>query len=324
MRLRRRLLSRAIVGLLAAPVAAVAQPAAKVHRIGWLSPAAGVPPALRDALRELGWVEGDKFVFEVRQAGDRPERLAALAADLLRADVDLIVASSPSAIRAAKDATTRTPIVMSWWGGPDPVQSGVIASFARPGGNVTGVHMMAHALNAKRLELLHELMPAARRIAVLVHGHSRFEPHLPPLREVARSAGIELQLVDTVALGGYARAFGAAVKSGAQAVLVMASPDFNRDRKLIIEQAARHRLAASYEWGDAAREGGLIGYGASYLSLSRLSAKFIDRILKGADPGEMPVEQPTQFELVINLKTAQALGLTPAHSLLLRANEVIQ
>lgn len=311
-------------GPLFATVAATAQEPGKVYRVGWLTPTSGVPVGLADALREFGWAEGQRIVFEVRQAEGRRERLPDLALDLARSNVDVILASAPAAIRAAKNATTQIPIVMSWWGGADLVQSGIIASFARPGGNVTGVHMVLQALDAKRLDLLREAVPGARKVAVLIHGRSLFEPQLPPVRDVARKTGLELHLADTMELGGYEGAFDAIVKAGAQAVLVVSSPDFNRDRKLIIQLAARRRLPAVYDWGDSARDGGLIGYGATFAELYRLSASFVDRILRGAKPGDLPVEQPTRFELVINLKTAQLLGLTIPPALVVRADQIIQ
>jgi ABC-type uncharacterized transport system substrate-binding protein len=317
-----------VVGLalavLSPPLAARAQQAGKIYRVGWLSPTTGPPAGIRDALRDLGWIDGKTIVFEVRQAEGHRERLPDLAADLARSNVDVILAVAPAAIRAAKQATTKIPIVMSWWGGPDPAQSGIVASFARPGGNVTGVHMLLDDLDAKRLDLLRQAVPSARRIAVLIHGRPLFEPQLPPVRDVARKNGLELHLVDTTEFGGYDGAFDAIAKAGAQALLVMSSPDFNRDRKLIIELAVRRRVPAIYDWGDAARDGGLIGYGATYAELYRLSASFVDRILRGAKPGELPVEQPTKFELVLNLKAAKALRLTLPQSVIARADQVIQ
>lgn len=317
-----------VVGFAAAVLAplldARAQPAGRIYRIGWLTSTTGPPAGFRDALRDLGWIEGETIVFEVRQAEGRRERLPQLAADLARSNVDVILAVAPAAIRAAMEATTKIPIVMSWWGGPDLVRSGIITSFARPGGNVTGVHMLLHDLDGKRLDLLREAVPSARRIAVLIHSRLLFEPQLPAVRDVARRNGLELHLVDTTELGGYDAAFDAIAKMGAQALLVMSGPDFYRDRKLIIERAARQRVPAIFDWGDTAREGGLIAYGATFAELYRLSASFVDRILRGARPGELPVQQPTTFELVLNLKAAQALGLTLSPSLVARADQVIE
>ena len=313
------------LGLLAAPLGAEAQQAGKVYRIGWLTPLTGVRPTFRDALRDLGWVEGRTIAFEVRSADGHRERLPELAADLVRSNVDVIVAVAPTAIRAAKRATTKIPIVMAWWGGPDLVESGIIASFARPGGNITGIHMLLVALDAKRLDLLRQAVPKARKVAVLIHDRQLFEEQLPSVREVARTSGLELHIVDTRESDrGYEGAFESIVQAGADALLVMSSPDFSRDRKLIMELAARRRIPAIYDWGFTAREGGLMGYGTTFAELDRRAAALVDKILKGARPADLPIEQPTKFEFVINLKTAKALGLTIPQSVLIRADQVIE
>ena len=304
-------------------MAAEAQQAARVHRIGWLSSLTGPRPTFRESLRELGWTEGETIAFEVRLADGQIERLPALAADLVAANVDIIVAVAPSAIRAAKQATTKIPIVMAFWGGPDLVESGVVASFARPGGNITGVHMMLQALDAKRLDLLHQAVPRAKKIAVLVQGRQLFEPQLPLVREVARMAVLELLIVDTQESDrGYEGAFEAMARAGAEALLLMGSPVFARDRKLIVELAARWRIPTIY--GSGGREGGLMAYGTFEEELDRQAAGYVDKILRGAHPGDLAVQQPTRFEFVINLKTSKALGLTLPRSLLLLANEVIE
>jgi len=313
----------ALGGVAMWPQAALTQQVAK-HRIGWLAPTAGIPVEFRDALRELGWIEGSTVVFETRHAEDRRE-LPDLAADLVRSNVDVIVAQAPSAIRAAKRATTVIPIVMSFWGGPDLIQSGVIESYARPGGNVTGVEMMLYALNAKRLDLLHQAVPRARRIAVLVADSALpNEVQLPPVRDVARVRGLELQIVDVSEHGAYERAFDAIVNIGAHALLVMDSPVFRRDRKLIIELAARKRLPTIHFSEDSARDGALLGYGPNRTELFRMAARFVDRILLGAKPADLAVEQPTKFVLGINLKAARELGLAIPPTLLASANEVIE
>ena len=305
------------------PQAALTREPGKVYRIGWLAPSAGPPAAFRDALREFGWIEGTTVVFEVRQAEDRRERLPDLATDLVRSNVDIILAQAPSAIRAAKQATTTIPIVMIW-GGPDPIQSGIIASHARPGGNITGVQMLLYALDGKRLDLLHQAVPSARKIAVLLHDRPLTEVQLPPVRHVARERGLELQIVDVKEHGGYEGAFDAIVKMGAHALLVMDSPEAGRDRKLIIELAARKRVPAMLFSDDSAREGALMGYAPSRMGLFRVAAQFVDRILKGAKPADLPVEQPTKLVLGINLKTAKELGLTIPPALLAYADEVIE
>lgn len=244
----------ALGGAVVWPQAALTREPGKIYRIGWLTPTTGLPAEFRDALRQFGWIEGTTVVFEVRQAEDRLERLPDLATDLVRSNVDIIVAVAPSAIRAAKQATTTIPIVMSFWGGPDPVQSGIIASYARPGGNITGVQMMLYALEAKRLDLLHEAVPSARKIAVLVPDRApNNEVQLPPVRHVARERGLELQIVDVGEHGGYEGAFDAIVKIGAHALLVMGAPSFSRDRKLIIKLAARKRVPAMLFSDDFAR-----------------------------------------------------------------------
>jgi putative ABC transport system substrate-binding protein len=311
-------------GAVAWPMAALTQEPGRIYRIGWLAPTTGLPAEFRNALREFGWIEGTKVVFEVRHAEDRRERLPDLAQDLVHSNVDIIVAQAPSAIRAAKQATTTIPIVMSFWGGPDLVQSGIVASFARPGGNVTGVQMMLYDLDGKRLDLLHQAVPSARKIAVIVPDRAPNEPQLPPVRHVARERGLELQIVDIREHGGYEGAFDAIVKLGAHALLVMDSPEFRRDRKLIMELAARKQVPAMLFSDDSAREGALIAYSASRAELYRMAASFVDRILKGAKPADLPVEQPTKFELGVNLKTAKDLGLTIPPALLARADEVIE
>jgi putative ABC transport system substrate-binding protein len=315
----------ALGGAVVWPQAALTREQGKIYRIGWLGPTTGLPAEFRDALRELGWIEGTTIVFEARHAEGRLERLPDLAADLVRSNVDVIVAQAPSAIRAAKQATTTIPIVMSFWGGPDLIQSGIVASHARPGGNVTGVEMMLYVLNAKRLDLLHQAVPGARKIAVLVPDRAPAnEVQWPPVRHVARERGLELQIVDIGEHGDYEGAFEAIVKTGAHALLVMDSPVFRRDRKLIIELAARKRVPAMLFSDDSARDGALIGYSVSRAELFRMAASFVDRILKGAKPADLPVEQPTRFALGINLKTARELGLAIPPTLLAYANEVIE
>ena len=315
----------ALGGAVVWPRAALTREPGKIYKIGWLTPATGLPAEFRDALREFGWIEGTTIVFEVRQAEDRRERLPDLATDLVRSNVDIIAAVAPSAIRAAKQATTTIPIVMSFWGGPDLIQSGIIASHARPAGNITGVEMMLYALNAKRLDLLHQAVPTARKIAVLVPDRAPpNEVQLPPVRHVARERRLELQIVDISQHGGYEGAFDAIVRIGADALLVMDSPVFGRDRKLIIELAARKRVPVMLNSTDSARDGALIGYGVNRAELYRMAARFVDRILKGAKPADLPVEQPTKFELGINLKTAKELGLTIPPTLLAGADEVIE
>jgi putative ABC transport system substrate-binding protein len=322
---RRRLITLITSGLLAAPLAAEAQQAGKMTRVGWLSPFVDPRPTFRQAMSELGYVEGKTVAFVIRTADGRYDRIPDLAAELVSAKVDIIVAVAPTAVRAAKQATSKIPIVMAWWGGPDLVESGVIASFARPGGNVTGVHMLTSALDPKRLELLLQAVPAAKKVAVLAQGSLALsEPQLVGLRKVAPGLGVQLHVFVVGDTQGYEAAFDSMARAGVEALLVPTSPQFTRDRKSIIELAARRRIPAIYEWSAFAGEGGLMGYGPSRAEMDRQAAKLVDKILKGAKPGDLPIEQPTKFDLVINLKTAKAIGLTIPQSLLARADEVIQ
>ena len=309
---RRRFIEVIAGGLLAAPRAAGAQPTGRVYRIGWLTPAgAGPSPASREAMRALGYVEGQTVAFESRSAEDDLGRLPRLAAELVHSKVDVIVAVSPPAIRAARQATDTIPIVMAYWGQGGLIESGIVASFASPGGNVTGLHILAAELDAKRLELLLQAIPKARKVGVL-------DP---------QAAGFTLQLqITAVGRGseGYERAFDSMAKARVEALLVPSFPRFFRDAGRIIELAARRRIPAVYEWPAMAKDGGLMAYGPTYAELNGRVAAFVDRILKGAKPGDLPIEQPPKFELVINLKTAKALGLTVPPSLLGRADEVIR
>ena len=314
----------ALGGAVVWPLPALPQAPGKIYRIGWLSPTTGVRAEFRDALRGFGWIEGTTVAFEVRQAEGRRERMPDLASDLVRSGVDIIIAEAPTAIRAARLATTTIPIVMIW-GGPDLVQSGIIESYARPGGNTTGVDMMLYGLDAKRLDLLHQAVPSARNIAVLTPDRLPGNlVQLPPVRDVAGERGLELQIVDVSEQGGYESAFDAMVKTGAHALLVMGTPDFGRDRKLIIELVARRRVPAMLFSDISARDGALIGYGPNIAELYRMMASFVDRILRGAKPAELAVERPTKFRLGINLRTAKELGLTIPPILLASADELIE
>jgi len=310
------------LSLFAAPRAAEAQPAAKVWRIGYLTPAEIPRAPLIEALRELGYVEGQTLRLEVRSAENDLGRLPQLAVALVHAKVDVIVAVSPPAIRAASQATRATPIVMAFWGGEGLIESGIVASFARPGANVTGVYMLAAELDAKRLELLLEAMPNAKRVAVLNPGLGWGA--FTEVRRVAQAAKIQLHMTNVPSSTGYEPAFEAMAKEQVDALLVPSFPRFYREHQRIIEMTARRRIAAMYEWGEIARAGGLMAYGPVFAELNRRVASYVDKILRGTKPADLPIEQPTKFELVINLKTANALGLTIPQTLLLRADEVIQ
>jgi putative tryptophan/tyrosine transport system substrate-binding protein len=317
---RRTFLAGMGTALLAAPLAAEAQQVAKVFKVGELHPGIGSEERLA-ALREVGYVEGQNLVVERRHAEGRLDRLPALATELVGLKPDVILATGEAAIRAAKNATKVIPIVMAF--ADDPVGKGHVASLARPGGNVTGVSLVAAGtMAAKRVEVFKEAVPRARRIALL-RWPGMEAAQVKEAEQAARMLKIETVLVE-VRNGDYEGAFSTLAAERADALFVLSNPILNRDRKRIIALAARHRLPAIYEWRESAEDGGLLAYGAKIRELNRRVAAYVDKILKGAKPGDLPVEQPTTFELVINLKTAKALGLTIPPSLLGRADEVIQ
>src|SRR5499426_2940587 len=328
-----RLIGLAVVltfSLLAAPLAADAQQAGKVPRIGLLSltSRSDRPPlldAFRQSLRELGWVEGQNIVIDYRYAEDRVDRLPNLAAELVRLKVDLIVASAGTqAATAAKNATETIPIVMIYV--RDPVGTGLIASLARPGGNVTGVSGSAGLeMFAKQLELLKETVPKIRRVAILSNPDNAY--HQLAIREVnvaARSLGVQLQLLEARGPNEFDGAFAAMAKERVGALLVLSDAIFSSHRTRLADLAARGHLPAAYGNRESVEAGGLMSYAPSFLDDHRRAATYVDKILKGAKPAELPVERPTKYELVINLKTAKALGLTIPQSVLLRADQVIE
>jgi putative ABC transport system substrate-binding protein len=276
------------------------------------------------ALRELGYVEGQNLVVEPRWAEGKVERLPGLARELVQLKVDVIVAISGSALRQARDATTTIPIVMVAGWNPDPVAAGFVASLARPGGNITGVLIAAEdTLAGKRLELIKEAVPRSTRIGLLSRGDAGSRTQAQEAEKAASSLGVKL-IIGEVQNGEYDRAFAKIATERPGALFVLSSPFFFRDMKRIIALAAKHRLPAIYDWRENADEGGLMAYGSSLAERSRRAAAYVDRIFKGANPAELPVEQPTKFELVINLKTAKALGLTIPQSILVRADEIIE
>jgi putative ABC transport system substrate-binding protein len=324
--MNRRAFVRAFAGaLLAAPLAAEGQQVGKVYRIGWLTPAVMEVPtrSQREALRALGYVEGQAIAFESRSAEDHLDRLPRLAAELVHSKVDVIVAVSPPAILAARQATDTIPIVMAYWGAGGLIESGIVANFARPGDNVTGVYMLAAELDVKRLELLLQAVPKARKVAVLDLQAVGFT--LTEVQKVAEARGVQLH-VTAVGSGreGYQRAFDGMAKARVEALLVPSFPRYFRDARQILELAAKRRIPAVYEWPSMAEAGGLMAYGPTFAELDGRVAAFIDRILKGAKPADLPVLQPTKFDLVINAKTAKALGLTIPPSVLQRADQVIE
>src|SRR2546425_4599095 len=318
------------LSLLAAPLAADAQQAGKVPRIGFLgvtspSDRPSHLDAFRQRLRELGWVEGQNIVIDYRYAEGRVDRLPDLAAELVRLKVDLIVASAGTqAATAAKNATETIPIVMIYV--RDPVGTGLIASLARPGGNVTGVSGSAGLeLFAKQLELLKEIVPKIRRVAILSNPANAY--HQLAIREVnvaARSLGVQLQLLEARGPNEFDGAFAAMATERVGALLVLSDAIFNSHRTRLADLAAKSRLPAAYGVRESVEAGGLMSHGPSFLDLYRRSAAYVDKILKGAKPGNLPVEQPAKFELVINLKTAKALGLMIPPLILFQADEVIR
>jgi len=326
---RRRFLLTSLVGALAMPQVADAQQPGKVWRVGILSPGgvpdpsvATTPNLLPRNLRELGYVEGGNLIVERRFADGKIERLPGLARELVQLKVDVIVAAGDETIPAARDATATVPIVMVV--GSDPVARGLVASFSRPGGNITGVTVVAETvLAAKRLELIREAVPGAARIAVLGAGGPVSSIQVQEAQKAASALRVKLVVVEAPGTD-YDRAFASIVAERADALFVLMSPTLTRDRKQIIDRAAKYRLPAIYQWREHVEVGGLMSYGGSLIDISRRLAAYVDKILKGARPGELPIEQPTKYELVINLKTAKALGLTIPPSLLARADQVIE
>ena len=308
---------------------AEAQQPAKIPRIGYLTASSlSVNPArieaFRQGLRELGYIEGKNIVIEWRSSEGKADRLPALAAELVRLKVDVIVTSGPVATRAAKEATTTIPIVMAQ--DIDPVGSGFVASLARPGGNITGLSTLRPEIGGKRLELLKEIVPRLSRVAVL--GTSTQPGYAQQLREVELAAGafgVKLQYLDVLSPKDIETAFRAADKGRADAVLMLVAGVVAGDHRTeIAELAVKSRLPAIYDRRAFVDDGGLMSYGTNFADLSRRAAVYVDQIVKGAKPAELPVEQPTKFELVINLKTAKALRLTIPPEVLMRADKVIR
>jgi putative ABC transport system substrate-binding protein len=314
--------------LLASFHRAEAQQPTQVPSIAYLSSGQGFVSserrqAFRQGLRELGYVEEKNLIVEYRYAEGNSERLAALAAELVRLKIDVIVTSGPPGTRAAKKATTTVPIVMAH--DPDPLGSGFIASLARPGGNITGLSSLVAQLGGKRLELLRELIPKLSRVAVL--GTSTNPSNVQMATEIevaARPIGIRIQFVDVQDSKEIEGGFRAATKAYAEALFVLGNPVLNAHRTEVADLALKSRLPAVYGQPDLMAAGGLMFYGASITEMFRRAAIYVDKILKGAKPADLPVEQPTKFELIINLKTAKQIGLTIPPNVLARADRVIK
>jgi putative ABC transport system substrate-binding protein len=315
--------------LFALCVSVKAQQPAKVPRIGFLY--AGSPSdqlaraqAFRQGLRELGYVEGKSILIEYRHAEGKYDRLTALATELVRLKVDVIVTGGGPGTRAAKEATKTIPIVMAQ--DDDPVASGFVASLARPGGNITGLATLAPEISGKQLELLKEIVPKLSRVAVF--GTSTRPGNAQALKEIELAAGafkVQLQYLDILSPKDIETVFRAAVKGRADAVLMIAGgPILNPHQKEIAELMVKNRLPVIYRNRDPVEAGGLMSYGVSFTDLDRRAATYVDKILKGVKPADLPVEQPTKFELVINLKTAKQIGLTIPQSVLYRADKVIR
>jgi len=310
----------------AASVGVQAQSAPQGHRIGILLHS-GAPPGLleafREGLHELGYLEGKNISFEIRDAGGKSERLNALADDLLRFNVDVILAVNTPAAKAAKKATATVPVVITRIG--DPVGAGLVASLARPGANVTGLSFMHTELSAKRLELLKELLPGVSRVLVLFNSDN--PSHTPQIAEMEHaSSQLGLTLLSHPIRGpsDFPKALQAAISARSEVLIVLDDTSITRHRGQILKLAAANALPVVSRYKDFAVAGGLIAYGPSLPALYRRTAYYVDRILQGAKPSDLPVEQPMKFELVINLKTAQALGLIIPPNIILQADELIQ
>ena len=321
-----------LLGLLAfavAPLAAEAQQAGKVYRIGYLSTPTresvehGLAAFLR-TLRALGWIEGQNLIIEYRWAEGNVERLPALAAELVRGKVDVIVAPAGSAALAAKNATSTIPIVMIF--ASDPVETGLVASLRRPGGNITGTTFTpGPEIFGKQLQILKEAVPHASRVAILSNpADPSFALQVRQVEATARSLGIRLQHVEARGPEEFDSAFAAMARDRADALLVTGTSTFLAHRTRLAELAVKGRLPTMHSFRESVEAGGLMAYAVNMADFVGRSAVYVDKILKGAKPADLPIEQPTKFELIINLKAAKALGITVPQALVLRADEVIQ
>jgi putative ABC transport system substrate-binding protein len=316
--------------LLASPLVAQAQPAAQVSRIGYLSgnlaPGLHLREAFLQGLRDLGYVEGRNIAIEYRDAEGKLEQLPGLAAELVALKVDVIAVTSTPAALAAKKATMTIPIVFTW--AADPVRSGLVTSLGRPGGNVTGLSVLFTELVGKRLELLKQAVPGVSRVAVLRHpgdyGEGTEREMLREADVAARALGVRLQVVEARGPQDFDRAFADMTRARADAVTVESTNIFFAERRRLVDLAAKHRLPATYLVREFVDAGGLMSYAANVADLHRRAAGYVDKLLRGAKPGDLPVEQPTKFELVVNLKAAKALGLAIPQTVLQRADQVIQ
>ena len=328
---RRTFLAIASGSLLTMPLAAEAQQAAKVARIGYLSIDVAGSVHLREAflqgLRDLGYVEGRNVVIEYRDAGGKPERLPALAAELVALKVDVILAGGTPHALAAKHATRTIPIVFA--GATGPVENGLVTSLARPGGNLTGLSVLPQEeLVGKRLELIKQAVPGISQVAILRDAGAYPEGTDREIRRgaevAARALGVRVQFVEARGPADFDRAFSEMTRAHAGALILITSSMFFVERRRLVALAGKNRLPAVYTGRDFIEAGGLMAYGQNVAGFFRNAAAYVDKILRGAKPADLPVEQPTTFELIINLKTARALGLTIPPSLLARADQVIE
>jgi putative ABC transport system substrate-binding protein len=305
-----------------------AQQPTKVARIGFQTdaPTSAVTArieAFRQGLRELGYIEGKNIIIEWRSAEGKPERRSEIAAEFVRLKMDAIVSAGPTVTRAAKEATSTIPIVMGQ--DPDPIGNGFVASLARPGGNITGLATLSTEISGKQLELLKEIVPKLSRVAVI--GNSTNPGDSQALREVVLAAGsfeIYLRYLDVLDPKDLETTFRATAKGRADALVLLGNPILNAHRKQIVDLAAKHRIPAIYSRPEYIESGGLMYYGTSYNDSFRRAATYVDKILKGAKPAELPVEQATKFELIVNLKAANQIGLTIPHGALARADRIIK
>ena len=313
------------LGLLALPLSAGAQAGGSIPRIGYLSQRTGPSfqeEAFRDGLRDLGYIEGTNITVEYRWAGFSQDRLLAFANDLIGLKVDLMVTAGGAAALAAKRVSGTTPLVFA---AGDPVAMGLVSSLARSGGNATGVSLFTFGLSAKRLDLLKETLPGVGRVAVLSNPTDPFSgQQLKDTRDAATALGLRLHVLEVRDPGGLNQVFSVLARDRAEALVVSADPMFFNQREQIVSLTTRDRVPAIYEFREFVLLGGLMSYGTSIEYMYRRLASYVDKILKGAKPADLPVEQPTKFELVLNLKTAKALGLTIPQSVLVRADEVIR
>ena len=314
--------------LLFTPLIAWAQQASKVPRIGVLwgyspSDVSGFAESLREGLRRLGYVEGRNIVIEERWSEGRSDRLPSLAAELARLNVDIIVAASTPAARAAHKATRTIPIVLTLV--TDPVEGGLVASLARPGGNVTGMSMMSPELSGKRLAMLKEVVPTLSRVAILRSSSTpSFRLLLGETETAARALGVQVQVVEVREPTDFDRAFSVITRERVGALVVLPDAMFRNQRKRIVDFAATNRLPTVYAFREFVESGGLMSYGPDLPDMHRQVATFVDRILKGAKPADLPIEQPSTFEFVVNRKALNALGLTVPQHVLFRADRVIE